>query len=90
MPEQTERFGDREMAGDAMESQAMMAAAYNSAASRAAHEGLKARLMTLLGEEQQMAGEILSEMTARGWRTPDRAGPEETAGVLERYGGGDS
>ena len=86
MAQEQKSFDDRQMTGDILASQQAMAAAYNAAAA-AAHEGVKTRLMTLLGEEQQLAGDLLAEMEKRGWRVQTQAWEEELRRVREQHRG---
>ena len=43
--------------------------------------------MTLLGEEQQLAGDLLAEMEKRGWRVQTQASEEELRRVREQHRG---
>lgn len=78
-------FGDRDILEDMLASQREVATAYNQMALDSAHGGLKNAVITILGEEQQIASELFAELEKRGWVTVNQADQAQIDKALEQF-----
>lgn len=90
MAELNASFGDREILLDMMASQKSMSGHYEECACDCVSAALQGQFLTLLGEEQQMRMELMTELQKRGWYEVQNATPEAIKQIYEHFCGGDS
>ncbi len=78
-------YDDRAMITDALDSQKMIAQAYNHYAGECSTQQRKDKLMQLLGEEHDMQFEVFSEMNKRGWYCPEEADRQKVSDACQQF-----
>lgn len=80
------QMSEKRMVSDLVYSQAMISAGYNRGACECVNAAIKAELINILNEEQQVHQELFAEMLKRGWYQPEQAAPIKVAQAKQMYG----
>ena len=83
----TEAFDDKEMLNDALISQKLMTADYNTFANECATPGIRNEFLSLLSEEHQIQADVFEELNKRGWYEVSPADQTKIEQTIQRFSG---
>ncbi len=83
----TGNMGDKEVLGDILSSQKLIASNYNNYAGECVNINLRDEFLNILKDEHTIQTEIFNEMTSRGYYQTKAAPQNEITTVLQKFQG---
>lgn len=79
---------DKDMLGDALDSQKQITGSYNTSANEAATPAVRDELLNILREEHTIQANLFTEMQKRGWYPTPMAEEQKIQSAKQKYAAG--